>query len=113
MPTPFGEDINYFSQGKASSISENTNHHFGRSYFLTSFRGFSGERKIIVNAYYVYTMLYKNVYSLVSFFTFKLILHRMAHRFAPMRQLLVAPTCFIFFCYFQTIRNENQDEPIL
>ena len=37
-----------------SPISENTNHHFGRSYFLTSFRGFSGERKIIVNALYVY-----------------------------------------------------------
>lgn len=49
-----GIDINYaFSCWEVSPISENTNHHFGCSYFLTSFRGFSGERKIIVNALFI------------------------------------------------------------
>ena len=86
-----------FDVNKASSISENTNHHFGRSYFLTSFRGFSGERKIIVNAYYVYTMLYKNVYSLVFYSSFLVNTASQDALFCATTTIiwLVVPTCYL------------------
>lgn len=75
-----GIDINYaFSCWEASPISENTNHHFGCSYFLTSFRGFSGERKIIVNALFIICY---------SFFSFSLLLFFLPERVFIFRGVL-------------------------
>ena len=42
----------------------------------------------------------KNVYSLVSYFTFKLILHRMTHYFAPLRHYIICCSYLLSFLYF-------------